>query len=99
MESIQEFIELYEQQQKLRRYNVDPVYENIYHLSKNIIKAFEDQKKDYDAKIEEMRVENKKLLEKFSEMLASVNLKKTDEEEIADLQARIQAIYNKKRSL
>lgn len=71
----------------------------VYHLSSNIVKVFEDQKKDYETKIAELRAENKELLGKFNEILAAVTTKKTDDEEIADLQTRIQAIYDKKQSL
>jgi hypothetical protein len=56
-------------------------------------------KQEYEAKIAELRTENKELLSKFNKILAAVTEKKTDDEEIADLQARIQTIYNKKRSL
>jgi len=57
------------------------------------------ENKRLDAKISELDAENKELLSKFNEILTAVTKKKTDNEEIADLQARIQTIYNKKQSL
>jgi len=56
-------------------------------------------KQEYETKIAELHAENKELLSKFNEILTAVTKKKTDNEEIAELQARIQAIYNKKQSL
>jgi len=57
------------------------------------------ENKRLDAKISELHAENKELISKFNKILAAVTEKKTDDEEIADLQARIQTIYNKKQSL
>ena len=44
-----------------------------------------------------LKAENKELLSKFNEILTALTVKKTDDEEIAELQGRIQAIYNKKK--
>ena len=111
MDSIKQSIYQYEQQQKeqqnMPRYAYtdnsivvqDYLSRFINSLSNNIVKAFEDQKKDYETKIDELHAENKEILTKFNEILTAVTKKKTDNEEIADLQARIQAIYNKKQSL
>jgi hypothetical protein len=62
-------------------------------------KQLAKENKRLDSKIDELHAENKELLSKFNKILAAVTAKKTDDEEIADLQARIQAIYNKKQSL
>ena len=92
------------EQQKMRRKEEvssmmvqESLLASINSLSDNIVKAFEDQKKDYKAKIDELRAENKELLSKFNEILTAVTKKKTDSEEIAELQAHIQAIYNKRK--
>jgi hypothetical protein len=68
----------------------------FYHIQ---FQQLAKENKRLDAKIAELRAENKELLSKFNEILVAVTKKKTDEEEIAELQTRIQAIYNKKRSL
>jgi seryl-tRNA synthetase len=57
------------------------------------------ENKRLDTKISELHAENKELLSKFNEILTAITVKKTDDEEIAELQARIQIIYDKKRSL
>ena len=62
-------------------------------------KQLSKENKKLNEEIQEMCAENKELLSKFNEILTAVTKKKTDDEEIADLQARIQAIYNKKQSL
>jgi hypothetical protein len=60
-------------------------------------KQLAKENKRLDSKIDELRAENKELLSKFNEILTAVTKKKTDSEEIAELQAHIQAIYNKRK--
>lgn len=60
-------------------------------------KQLAKENKRLDSKIDELRAENKELLSKFNEILTAVTKKKTDNEEIAELQAHIQAIYNKRK--
>jgi seryl-tRNA synthetase len=55
------------------------------------------ENKRLDSKIDELHAENKELLSKFNEILTAVTKKKTDDEEIAELQARIQTIYDKRK--
>jgi hypothetical protein len=72
------------------------VINGFYHIK---FQQLAKENKRLDTKISELHAENKELLSKFNKILAAVTAKKTDDEEIADLQTRIQAIYNKKRSL
>ena len=60
-------------------------------------KQLAKENKKLNEEIQEIRAENKELLSKFNEILTAVTTKKTDDEEIAELQACIQAIYNKRK--
>jgi hypothetical protein len=98
MDSIKLSIYQYEQQQKeqqkIPRYGCidssmmvqESLLASINSLSNNIVKAFEDQKKDYEAKIAELRTE-------FKEILTVLTMKKPVSQEIAELQTRIMELY------
>jgi len=101
MDSIKLSIYQYEQQQKeqqkMPRYGCidnsmmvqESLLASINSLSNNIVNAFEDQKKDYEAKISELRAE-------FKEILTALTIKKPVGEEITELQARIMELYCEK---
>ena len=70
-----------------------PFIGESYFVLNNVIDAFEEQKKDYDTKIDELRAENTKLRAEFKEILTALVVKKPPHEEIAELQNRIMKLY------